>query len=334
MYTTADDYSDNTSTTGLLTVGGQVTGNIELPNDKDWFKVSLTAGTTYILELLGASGGGGTLSSSGSHQAFLALYDIKGSRIDSANDGGAGGDPLTSYTPIVSGNYYLQASDLFNTGTGTYTIKATSVGTTADPTPGGINSTSGNDTLYSTNGDDLIDGAAGTDTVSYSATRSNCVITKTLTGFTVSGGNDGADTLTNIERLKFSDTNIALDLNSNAGLTVKILGVVFSAASVSNKQYVGIGLTLLDEGMSYSGLMQTALNAKLGAGFSNDAEINLLYQNLLGILPSTADLNYWTGTLSSGQFSQPSLAQMAAELSINAININLIGLNQTGIEYA
>ena len=142
------------------------------------------------------------------------------------------------------------------------------------------------------------------------------------------------DTLANIERLQFTDRNIALDLNGAAGTTAKILGAVFGRESLANTSYVGIGLSLLDGGMSYQDLMQLALNARLGAGFSNTAEVNLLYQNLAGVLPSAADLSYWTGTLSSGQFSQASLAVMAADLELNTTNINLAGLAQTGIEYS
>ena len=37
---------------------------------------------------------------------------------------------------------------------------------------------------------------------------------------------DGTDQLTNIERLQFTDKNVALDLNGNAGTTAKILFLV------------------------------------------------------------------------------------------------------------
>jgi serralysin len=85
--------------------------------------------------------------------------------------------------------------------------------------------------------------------------------------------------------------------------------------------------------MSYENLMQLALDAKLGNGFSNAAEVSLLYQNLVGSQPSQADLDYWTGTLASGQYSQASLGVMAADLELNAANIDLIGLASTGLEY-
>ena len=85
--------------------------------------------------------------------------------------------------------------------------------------------------------------------------------------------------------------------------------------------------------MSYQDLMQLALNARLGTGFSNTDEVNLLYQNLVGALPSAADLDYWTGTIASGQFTQASLAVMAADHSLNTANVNLTGLALTGIEF-
>jgi hypothetical protein len=119
----ADDYANNTSTTGVVAIGGQVTGNIELPSDEDWFKVSLTAGTTYVFDLRGFDGGGGTLGS-GSAEAYLTLYGPGGSYTGStAINGGTGGDPLMSYVPTVSGQYYLSVADLYDSGTGTYTLR-------------------------------------------------------------------------------------------------------------------------------------------------------------------------------------------------------------------
>ena len=41
---TQDDFSDDTSTTGVLTVGGTATGTIDFRDDSDWFAIELTAG--------------------------------------------------------------------------------------------------------------------------------------------------------------------------------------------------------------------------------------------------------------------------------------------------
>ena len=110
-------------------------------------------------------------------------------------------------------------------------------------------------------------------------------------GYTVADrlGRDGVDPLTNVERLQFADSKLALDIKGNAGTTAKILGAGFGSASLTNKVYVGIGLELLDAGTRYTDLMSVALSAKLGAGFSNADEVSLLWTNLFGIPPTIAE---------------------------------------------
>jgi serralysin len=141
------------------------------------------------------------------------------------------------------------------------------------------------------------------------------------------------DTLTSIERLEFADVGIAYDLAGNAGTTAKIIGAVFGAATLANKNYVGIGLDRLDGGMSYENLMQLALDVKLGANASNAAVVTLLYTNLVGTAPTATAMAYYKGLLDAGSFSQAGLAVHAADLPHNAANIGLVGLASTGIEY-
>ncbi len=193
----------------------------------------------------------------------------------------------------------------------------------------------GNDTLHGDAGNDTLDGGDDIDTARYNGSHENYSIKKVDDSFTITTNNgpDGSDVVINVERLQFADTQLALDLDGNAGSTSKILGAVFGVASVSDKAFVGIGLQLLDDGMPYQDLVQLALNTKLGTGFSDVDEVNLLYSNLVGSLPDTEVLNFWTERLKDGEFTQNSLAIMAIDLDINASNIDLIGLSQTGIEF-
>lgn len=39
------------------------------------------------------------------------------------------------------------------------------------------------------------------------------------------------------------------------------------------------------------------------------------------------------GLIASGQFSQVSLARFAADLTLNEVNIDLVGLSQQGLDY-
>jgi len=94
--------------------------------------------------------------------------------------------------------------------------------------------------------------------------------------------------ISNVQRIKFKDTSLALDVNDNAGDVAKVLGAVFGSSFATNKQYVGIGLDLMDKGINYSNLMGLALELKLGKNYTNEQEIQLLYQNLFG---HTATIN-------------------------------------------
>jgi hypothetical protein len=172
---------------------------------------------------------------------------------------------------------------------------------------------------------ELFDGGGGIDTVSFDTTKIELI--RTATGFTV-----GQDALINIERLQFTDTSIALDIAGNAGTTAKILGAVFGKDSVSNAEYAGIGLDLLDKGMSYEELMELALTAS-GAATNRDV-VDTLYQNLTGLSPSDADAAPYLAWLDDGAYSKGALGVFAAELELNLTNIDFVGLQSSGLEYS
>lgn len=261
---------------------------------------------------------------------------------------------------IVSPDYIIPANFLF-TGGGTVnyagvdsvsytqlpTDGATSVdrnGGTEIPSPTNfagatsalslISGGAGNDTLNTRVGNDFIEGGGGVDTVVFSGNRANYTQTTNANSHLVidNVGSDGADTLFEVERLQFADAKLALDLDGNAGTIVKILGAVFAPASVANQQYVGIGLSLIDGGMSYESLMQFALNA---AGVKTHAEeVNLLWTNLFGSPPTAEQAEPYVALLDSGAFTPGGLGILAADSELNKANINLVGLLQTGIEYS
>ena len=189
-----------------------------------------------------------------------------------------------------------------------------------------------NDTFKGQAGTDLFDGGLGTDTVVYSGPLVQYTVNKSGSRYIVSEptGSDGTDYLTNIERLKFKDKFIALDLDGNAGTTAKILGAVFGKESVSNKNFVGIGLSFLDAGWTYDNLAGLALDA--AGAKSNDQIVSLLWANVIGTKPTATDKAPFITLLENGM-TPGALAHLAADTSFNTTNINLVGLAQTGIEY-
>jgi Ca2+-binding RTX toxin-like protein len=193
----------------------------------------------------------------------------------------------------------------------------------------------GDDFVQGGAGDDAMDGGAGLDTAGFTLGRSAYTLTRTASGFSVSasGSSDGTDNLIGVERLKFADLGVALDLDDHAGTVVKILGAIFGAAMAASPVAVGIGLGLIDGGMSEAALMQYALDVRLGEGFTPAAEVDLLFQNLVGVAPTAEQLSYWTGTVTSGQYTPVALAQMAADLDLNTLNIGLVGLIDSGVTF-
>ena len=110
------DFGDTIATAGSVTVGVQTSGNLTQAQQRDWFHVTLTAGTQYTLSV-----GGGTLGTN----ATVALYDGSGNTLIQQISGGGLNGAEESFTPTTSGVYYVEAGGLFG-ATGTFNV---SIGT-------------------------------------------------------------------------------------------------------------------------------------------------------------------------------------------------------------
>ena len=206
-----------------------------------------------------------------------------------------------------------------------------------------VRGTASNDTLSSNNGLNIFRGLAGNDLISgtldfvdsaaYFGARSDFSL-KIVNGLPVEVadkfGNEGTDSLKSVERLVFSNLSVAFDINGNAGSTAKLLGAVFGKDSLTNKQYVGIGLNLLDAGTSTTTLASLAVDAANLK--TNDQIVSTLWKNVFGTTASNSDKAPYVKLLDDGM-SPGTLAWLAADTTFNKVNINLVGLAQTGIEY-
>ena len=195
-----------------------------------------------------------------------------------------------------------------------------------------INGGAGNDQITGGGGNDNIDGGVGIDIAIFSGASKGYKISTEATSVLVTGDaiTDGIDTLLNIERIRFSDKSIAIDLNGNAGISAKVIGAVLGKTQVQNSTYVGLGLSYLDKGMSYSDLSALALTA-VGAT-TNDAVVSTLWKNVIGT-DATAEIKAPYIKMLTDGMKVGDLVVLAADTSFNTTNINLVGLAQTGIEY-
>ena len=107
-----DDYSADAFTTGVVSIGGATTGNIETASDVDWFRVSLVAGQTYHFNLTGNTLVDPILDLINSSGTILLTNDD----VSSTNK-----NSYINYTATSTGDYYLSAHAIRAT-TGTYTV--------------------------------------------------------------------------------------------------------------------------------------------------------------------------------------------------------------------
>ena len=133
------DIANNTTTTGTIKVNGIVKDAIETIGDKDWFKIYLTAGVAYTIDLEGGYTSQGSLSD----PLIGGIYNSAGTLVSGVTIvddvvTGTNGNSRATFTPTSSGHYFISAGG-YDTNIGTYRLAVTA--------PDGYNantSTSGN----------------------------------------------------------------------------------------------------------------------------------------------------------------------------------------------
>ena len=112
----ADSVLATTATAASVTVGGIAAGNIEAANDHDWFRITLTAGETYIFRT-------GGVVADGTVDTTLTLRDAAGTQLQTNDDAGEGAYSALRFTATTGGTYYLDVG-AFAATTGQYTLTA------------------------------------------------------------------------------------------------------------------------------------------------------------------------------------------------------------------
>ena len=128
-----DDYQGAEETTGAVAVGGSVTGNLEVDNDVDPFRVRLEADKSYRIRMRGSESGGGTLA-----DPYVSIVATSprtqtefgfGAPINFNNDKSETEKDSELVITVYSSKDYLILAASPGTGTGTYTIEVEEVTT-------------------------------------------------------------------------------------------------------------------------------------------------------------------------------------------------------------
>lgn len=160
-----------------------------------------------------------------------------------------------------------------------------------------------NSALASTIGNDSIDGLAGIDTVVYQCNRDKFIIFKNPLGWSVFSSVDGMDTLTSVERIRFANQTLALDISGNAGQTYRIYQAAFNRTPDNGGLVYWIGR--MDTGTSLeqvaAGFVDSAeFKTLYGENPSNTDFVVKLYNNVLHRAPDADGQKYWVGQLDKG----------------------------------
>jgi serralysin len=358
-YTTLDHLPDLTSSDIAQANTRTLSWTIASPNSEGWdyqaykydsadyallratFSFQAVAGATYDFS-----------SSSWFDPFLLRVYDHLGNTIAADSGGGTYGydfilDWVAPYTGTFyvnaswdQGSYYDSCSILITEDRDTISRTVVTGTSASDSLIGGngnedIYGGAGNDTLSGGGNDDFLVGDQGTDIVVYAAPRWHFHLSKIgADKFHIrddAPDRHGVDILLQVERLQFADGNLALDVSGNAGLAARALGALLGPAAVSNAQYVGIALNLLDTGSSLQQLMSYGI-AEVMPGSTSQDVVSRIYTNVVGTIPSAATVNSYAMVAPNAD----ALAQLAADAAMSVLNANRIGLTglmEIGIPY-
>ncbi|OJU67441.1 MAG: hypothetical protein BGO05_23375 [Rhizobiales bacterium 63-7] len=195
----------------------------------------------------------------------------------------------------------------------------------------------GNDTLYGGSGNDILDGGAGDDLLVGGGGSDRLIGGSGLDTAIIDGARstfgvkikDGAVTLTSssetslteVERIKFSDGTLAFDLEGHAGQLFRLYKAAFDRAADAG----GSGYWIRKLDANELSLQQTAklflsspeFSARYGSMTDNQKYVEALYSNVLGRSSEKAGMDYWVGALNSGEYSQDKVLAFFADSTEN-----------------
>lgn len=177
-------------------------------------------------------------------------------------------------------------------------------------------------------------GGSGIDTVVYNGAKSDYTITRTSGGnyvVTHNGASD-ADVLIDVERLMFSDANVAVDIDGNGGQAYRLYQAAFNRAP----DLAGLGFQMrdLDDNLMLWQVARNFLNSPefqaTYGNLSNQQYVETLYHNVLHRDGESAGVTFHTNNLNNGLARHDLLVQFSESPENQA---NVIGAIETGMVY-
>lgn len=193
----------------------------------------------------------------------------------------------------------------------------------------------GNDNISGSRGSDVIDGGDGTDIAIYTSFRSLYTIAKSSAGVEISESptnfdveKDAPEQLINVERIKFVDGSLALDVGQwqTAGEAYRL----YRAAFTRTPDNAGLKywIAQLDNGQSnvqvaHNFIASAEFQSLYGANPTSSQLVTAMYQNTLNRAPDQGGFDYWKGLLDNKQITSE---QLLINFSESSENVAAVGV--------
>ena len=168
-----------------------------------------------------------------------------------------------------------------------------------------IDGSFGDDRLIGGRGNDEIEGGAGLDTAVFAVSLSAAARSIAADGRLQIASDDGADLLSGVERLAFTDRTLALDVGAgeNAGVVYRTYQAAFDRTP--DEAGLSFWIRSADRGTGFEAIAQGFIDSSefmdaYGRNPSDQAFVGRLYENILGREGETGGLDYWTNVLEGG----------------------------------
>jgi len=197
----------------------------------------------------------------------------------------------------------------------------------------------GNDTITGNGGNDTVDGGLGTDILQLRGSRSQYHLQEITAGvWSITDqqiGRDGKDSITAVERIKFADGAIALDVSGLPSQAYRIYKAAFDR--IPDRSGLGYWISQLDNGLDLVNVAARFIDSPefrqlYGVGTSNAAFITKVYNNVLDRNPDEAGLAWWVREMQTN--SSKTWQKVLADFSESVENqANVSSLIAAGISY-
>lgn len=312
-------------------------GNVSTASTPTVFHVDATPPSVPTLSAVLAQGGNQPVfSGTGEAGTTIQLFNI----LDSSEIGrtvvGADGRWKVDSVPLPNGNYQINIASLDKADNATTNASAQTVNMTIN-NPLNQTGDAASNTFTAAPGNAAIDGAGGLDTMVYNGVSDNFVIQRGVFGVTVfdKTGQTGTDNLVDVERIKFNDTMVALDIDGNAGQIYRLYQAAYDR--VPDQPGLKFWIDAMDTGnytlnqISNFFINQDETVALYGTNPSNHDFVYKLYNHVLHREPDAAGAQWWIERMDAGVVDR---AQTLAFFSEGFENKALvIGSINDGIEY-